>query len=307
MKSPSKTNLTKMNRLKISGSEPFSSNLNNSNELTDKESKKLIDEVAKLLSGDCDLVAHKAVEKQILAFSHRELSEGRNNYVEDEALIPSIQFAGTLNPKQWWRRLALPSFVAGGFVLTALAFQILWQPLLNNIPVQYDSDLNAKLEKQQKINQTQVELRISGTDRSHLIVAPSTTSLAREENRQHALMELDESMKRPNADLRSTDNKNTERPSIETKYVSKGFINAIESTDGIGDGIEIKANRLDNSHVYTGSELSKSEYPEKEVWIKQIAKLFKEDQTSQATKELEFFKKAYPDTPIDEQFKEYLL
>ena len=118
-------------------------------------------------------------------------------------------------------------------------------------------------------------------------------------------MEVDESMKRPNVDLRFTGDRNIESSGIPVQVVSKGFINDVESIDGDNESIEIETKPLEGNYVYTGSELSKSEFAEKEVWIKQITELFKEEQISKAIEELKSFNKAYPNIPIDEQFKEY--
>jgi len=55
--------------------------------------------------------------------------------------------------------------------------------------------------------------------------------------------------------------------------------------------------------IYTGSELSKSTYPEKEAWVRSIINHLKEGNNETAKNELVRFKKAYPDYPIEEQIK----
>jgi len=60
---------------------------------------------------------------------------------------------------------------------------------------------------------------------------------------------------------------------------------------------------VDAKEVYTGTELSKATYPEKEAWVHQIIDLMKKGESEAALIELTRFKKAYPDYPIEEQIK----
>jgi len=60
---------------------------------------------------------------------------------------------------------------------------------------------------------------------------------------------------------------------------------------------------IDVKEVYTGTELSRAAYPEKEAWVHQIIELMKKGESEAARKELTRFKKAYPDYPIEEQIK----
>jgi len=55
--------------------------------------------------------------------------------------------------------------------------------------------------------------------------------------------------------------------------------------------------------VYTGTELSKATYPEKEAWVHKIIELMKKGENESALVELSRFKKAYPNYPIEEQIK----
>ncbi len=286
MKSPSKTT-------------PSSSN--NSNDLTDSESSKLIDEIATLLSDDCDLVADEAVEKQIFAFSHRELSESSVHDVGDGALVPELQFAGTLNPKQWWRRLALPSFVAGGFVLTVVAFQVLWQPLFNNTN-QYDLfEMNAEVDSQTEVKQHVIEIVIDGEDSSNEISKISLSRFNREKNKLNAMADFNENKKRPEMDMRITDGANENILSENT--VRKGFIyvepTQINSGAVVNESLEV----ANNNKVYTGSQLSKTPFAEKEVWYKSIVSSLKKQEFELASKEIIRFKSAYPDYNIEDKLK----
>ncbi|PCI72176.1 MAG: hypothetical protein COB38_04615 [Gammaproteobacteria bacterium] len=286
MKSPSKTNLLSSN---------------NSNELTDSESNKLVDEVATLLSGDCDLVVDKDVEKQIFAFLHRELSENSDHYVEEDALVPELQFAGTLNPKQWWSRLALPSFVAGGFVLTVLAFQVLWQPLFNNTN-QYDlSEMNAELNSQTEIKQHLIEFVIDGEDPSNEISKVSLSRFNREKNKLNAMADFNENKKMPEMDMRITDS--ADENILSENTVRKGFI-YVEPTQ-INNRIVVNETleETNNNKVYTGSELSKTPFAEKEGWFKSIVASLQKQEIDIARKEIIRFKSAYPHYKIEDKLK----
>ncbi len=296
MNSSSKESVEKINH----------ANVDSSYEVNNNNSNKVIADIAGLLSGDSNLVVDKAIEKQILAFSHREVLEGRHSYVKEESLAVDLQFAGTLNPKQWWRRLALPSFVAGGFVLTVFAFQALWQPLFKSVPSQYVADSGAQLADQQKTIQIQIEFIANDREQSQLISKPSTVSLTRMKKREQALAEFDENIKIPSSDLRVTDSKNSESLNESAQFVSKGFIEVIASTKNDTSIIETKHEQIGNQNLYTGSQLSKSEYPEQEIWVKRIVTLFKESQNIQANKELESFRKIYPNYSIDEKIKPYI-
>ena len=55
--------------------------------------------------------------------------------------------------------------------------------------------------------------------------------------------------------------------------------------------------------IYTGNELIKADYPEKEAWVQQIIKHLRNGESELARSELIHFKKAYPDYPIEEQIK----
>jgi len=61
--------------------------------------------------------------------------------------------------------------------------------------------------------------------------------------------------------------------------------------------------QIDVEEVYTGTELTRAAYPEKEAWVHQIIELMKKGDSEVARKELTRFKKAYPDYPIEEQIK----
>lgn len=55
--------------------------------------------------------------------------------------------------------------------------------------------------------------------------------------------------------------------------------------------------------IYTGNELKKAEFPEKEAWVREIIGLLRNGDTHSAKNELNKFKKIYPDYPIEEQIK----
>jgi hypothetical protein len=55
--------------------------------------------------------------------------------------------------------------------------------------------------------------------------------------------------------------------------------------------------------IYTGNQLQRAEHPELESWARSIIEQFKQGNESEAKAQLELFKKAYPDYPIDEQVK----
>lgn len=291
MKSPAKTPA-----LKARGS-----NINNMSELSNNESDKLIKEAASLLSADFDLDVDKSIEKQIFAFSHRELVGGGNDFAEEKTLASERQFVGTLNVKQWWRRLALPSFVAGGFVLTVLAFQSLWQPLLNHESQHRVTEINEEVNHRVQVNQEAVEFMIDGSDPANDTLKISTSRLNREKNKQLAITEFYESRKRPNLDKRTADK--TSEEFYHESRVTKGFI----LVEHANNGDELVKNETlstaNDRNIYTGSELSRAVYPEKDVWFKQIVSSLQKQQLGEARKEIIRFKSAYPKYEIENKLK----
>lgn len=60
---------------------------------------------------------------------------------------------------------------------------------------------------------------------------------------------------------------------------------------------------IDVQQIYTGTQLSKAVYPEKEAWARRIIGFMRNGENETARLELIRFKKAYPDYPIEEQIK----
>lgn len=60
---------------------------------------------------------------------------------------------------------------------------------------------------------------------------------------------------------------------------------------------------IKDGEIYTGTHLSKAEYPEKDAWARKIINFMKNGDKETARLELIRFKKVYPDYPIEEQIK----
>jgi len=276
------------------------SDLNSLYKLQDKDSDidKAINEIANLLIDDTNFVADKRVKKQIFAFSHRELSESCLSNIEKEAVISELKFAGTLNSKQWWRKLALPSFVAGGFVLTVLAFQSLWQPLLTNKNDSYIAEVNKGEKDEISKRQIEVEMDLTNAEQVDMLVNKSASRMAREKYKEEAIAEFKKNRKTPDLDVRITDINNNE-PLYDNR-VTKGFIDS--ETKPNNAELELN-NNLQKQNIYTGSSLSKSEYLEKDAWFKLIVSHLNKQEVDIANKEIVRFKSVYPDYKIEDKLK----
>ena len=91
----------------------------------------------------------------------------------------------------------------------------------------------------------------------------------------------------------------------------------MESPEPVPDRVLTETNPVESSHnsalesgseliqqgIYTGSEISKTDRPEKEAWARIIIGHFRNGQVEEARSELIRFKDAYPDYPIEEQIK----
>ena len=272
--------------------------IHDTNLLSDKESDISLNEIEALLVEDHAEQPNKAIDKQILAFSYRELKEEKENAVAKKAKAKESRFVGTLNTSQWWRRFALPSFIASGFVMTVLAFQALWQPLFDHQIVYKEQALNADLSVKQQIEQPLVEI---GTDGSiNQTVKKSTSQLMRENANQKVLAEFKENQKIPNLDPRYTESDSDLGRMKSETIVAKGFISD-ELSDVATEKEEGFAQNLESQNIFTGSELVKSDFQEKEAWAKNIIQLVKEKEFEKVETELERFKKVYPKFPIEEQ------
>ncbi len=63
------------------------------------------------------------------------------------------------------------------------------------------------------------------------------------------------------------------------------------------------SSKIKNDEIYTGTQLSKAMYPEKDAWARKIIHFMKNGDHEVARLELIRFKKVYPDYPIEEQIK----
>ncbi|MGB0495220.1 MAG: hypothetical protein ACPGJI_02605 [Kangiellaceae bacterium] len=266
----------------------------------DEESDLLLKQVESLLREDNELEPQQATQKQILAFAHRELKTNHVDTHENKSYDAEIQFSGHLNSKQWWRRLALPTFGAGSFALTIFAFQSLWQPLLDDSNRRVSS-MSDSVNAEQQIEQPIVEFSVSESDQLSRHSTLSSSKLKREESAEQALKELNENQKMPSADRRLADANVNSDETVKDLIVRQGFISVESSTNEAE-----RVSDLEKQNIYTGSELSKSIYPEKEIWATKIVALYEESKNTEATRELKAFKKAYPNFPIDDRLKPYL-
>ncbi len=66
---------------------------------------------------------------------------------------------------------------------------------------------------------------------------------------------------------------------------------------------ESEEERLIEQGIYTGNELKKADFPEKEAWAREIIGLLRDGDALRAKNELNEFKKIYPNYPIEEQIK----
>jgi ribulose bisphosphate carboxylase small subunit len=85
---------------------------------------------------------------------------------------------------------------------------------------------------------------------------------------------------------------------LPERVVTESSSSAIE----IGSSNEQQRQLIDQG-IYTGNQLKKAEFPEKEAWAREIIVLLRSGDTQTAKSELNEFKKIYPDYPIEEQIK----
>ena len=270
------------------------------NSISDIDVELVLNDLGELLKEDKHRSPNKVLDKQILAFSYRELKSNDRDCLENKAETSELRFAGTLNTSQWWRRLALPSFVIGGFVMTVLAFQVLWQPLFNNHDNFQEQRLSAEFDEKQKEAHPQVELNISGDNTLASESEQRSARGIRENTSQLALSEFKENQKRPKVDRRVADSQLSDYRA--KKELGKGFITIEDKENN-----SVQQSSLESQNIYTGSELTKSEHPEKEVWFLEIVSFLKKGKKEMALIELKRFRKVYPEYSIDKKIEDLKL
>ncbi len=201
--------------------------------------EEIISQQAKSLPDD-------ALDKQILAAAHREMSQPKTRH--------EYQMS-------WWRKVSLPLYVAAGFTFTVFAFKPIWQAP----GYQLEQVEQASQETSIQISQELV------TEQQDLV---QSNRVKRELPQLQAI---------PDA-LNAT----------TKELVPSEFVHQQES-DFVSD--------VNVENIYTGTQLSKATYPEKDAWARKIIHFMKNGENETARLELIRFKKVYPDYPIEEQIK----
>jgi len=179
------------------------------------------------------------------------------------AILPRIERSYQIS---WWRKISLPLYISAGFVFTVLAYKNLWPEHLELIQGETNSIIAH-------------ELLLEIDHSSH-------SSVATEQGMKTStkLPELAETPKMPNR---------TEGELFQPQ------------TEAIQPNINLSAEAVDKitPQVFTGNQLVKAKYREKESWAREIIEQMRAGQFEQASSQLRDFKEIYPSYPIDEQIK----
>lgn len=171
----------------------------------------------------------------------------------------------------WWRKITLPLYVAAGFTLTILAYSNLW-PTLPYIAPNDTQDSAA------------MRILIDGAQSSKNSISKTSPSASPTSREKILLPAPFEAPSLPGETIEGS------------KMVAVTPIN--KSTNEVSDAFEQK-----QESYYTGSQLVKAEFPEKESWARKIIDYMRGGQFELAKTELRKFKDVYPSYPIEEQIK----
>ncbi len=173
----------------------------------------------------------------------------------------------------WWRKISLPLYVVVGFTLTILAYDSLWPTL----PYLNAESANSTAEMEILIEQTKIDNDANYKDN----LANSSSS------RERIL--LPKRLDVPNLPDETRE---------ESKIVGASPINVDVDDANSSPG-------KNQDYFFTGNQLIKSEFPEKESWARLIIDYMRDGQFEQARTELRKFKGVYPNYPIEEQIKTF--
>ena len=170
----------------------------------------------------------------------------------------------------WWRKVSLPLYISAGFVFTVVAYKNLWPE-----PLQLIQGVDKSVIVQD------ISLEIDNSEGS------SATNGHATEISSKLLPKLTKLTQLP-AELSRTEDEQF-KPRIESIQAN------INLSDDTVDKTE--------SQVFTGNQLVKAKYPERDSWVRKIIEQMRTGQFEQARSELRDFKEIYPNHPIEEQIK----
>ncbi|MCF6194911.1 MAG: hypothetical protein L3J46_11325 [Kangiellaceae bacterium] len=170
-----------------------------------------------------------------------------------------------------WRKLSLPLYITAGFVFTVLAYNKLWPSQL-------------RMAGGESVAPVIVELKL---DESGVVNNDAAEKAMEQAKSTEAKIKRLEPLETPNRPTNHIDIQSI----VKSEPINK------RSNEIIPDLHSQKQN------IYTGSHLSKSEFPEKEAWARKIIDQMRSGQFEKARKELRDFTEIYPDYPIKEQIK----
>ena len=261
--------------------------------LNDKESNVYLSQINSLLKEEEPLFPKQSIDKQILACSYREMKTDKEDLFVIREESNELKFVG-LN--RWWKRIALPSFIFGSLAMTIFAFQVLFQPLFDHQEVYLQQASNDALPLNERQIQQDVLIEMNDIELDSPLFQESKSRIVRENMNQKVLAEFVENQKIPRPDPRHILSEQNQ----SKRQVLKGFILG-EETASSNNNEKGAIGSLESQNIYTGSKLRKSTYLEKEAWVKKIVKLINEDKLVNAKSEIERFKNAYPNHPIESQ------
>jgi hypothetical protein len=223
--------------------------------------------------GEYDHLVFQRLEKIEELLSHDEFSQ--LDSAIDKSIIASAHRA-SIRPRidtsyqiSWWRKLSLPLYISAGFVFTVLAYKSLWpEPL--------------KLIQSGESSTIAVDISLE-VDNSESSLSANTTEMESSTHRTESVLPPFTKSTEPNQITSA-------QPKLQSEAIQPG--NAV-TPSGSGAAQE----------VFTGNQLVKAKYPEKESWVRKIIEQMRDGQYAQAKNELRDFKQIYPDYPIEEQIK----
>lgn len=176
--------------------------------------------------------------------------------------------ARTILKSSGWNKILLPLYVATGFAFTFIPVMFLWQAPVYN--AQNDTERPVMVEFKQSVPSVNQKKFSPLTETSH-----------------HNERQLPEKLIIPT---------NLERTAVEKIMTNFELAN-----------IQVDSTQSFKPQSYTGTELKKALFPEKEAWARKIILFLKDDNIEQARLEIIQFKKINPEYPIEEQIKVLLM
>ncbi|TQV88800.1 hypothetical protein [Aliikangiella coralliicola] len=211
-----------------------------------------------------------AIDKQIIAAAHRELSS------PNPKKIPKVS---------WWKRLALPLYATATFAFTAIAAHWLWPAPVKmppgTTPGPVTIDLVEPKTKAPKMP-SRKQRKLPELDYSTMPEADKSQS---QNTVEEPLSGLEETM-----NILPPKGESQQQDSVADSSANRSSLNEKESATKRSDGT---------------TSVAKLSFPDKEEWAREIIELFKKGDFGAARTELVRFKKAYPDYPIDEQIEAF--